>query len=89
MPEGQNLYGSFPFYVEVRPSANGAAHGMLLLNSNAMEVYAFPQALNFRTTGGVLDMYFFMGPAPGDVVSQFQQLVGLPHMPPYWYHSSQ
>jgi hypothetical protein len=31
-----NLYGSHPFYLEMR--SNGAAHGVFLLNSNAMDV---------------------------------------------------
>lgn len=40
--------------------------------------------ITFRPIGGVLDMYFFFGPTPADVVSQYTDLVGRPFMPPYW-----
>jgi alpha-glucosidase (family GH31 glycosyl hydrolase) len=84
MPFGQNIYASHPFYTEVRPASGGLAHGVLLLNSNAMDVFAFPNALNFRTIGGIIDLYFFLGPGPKDVISQYHNFIGLPHMPPYW-----
>jgi alpha-glucosidase (family GH31 glycosyl hydrolase) len=35
-------------------------------------------------SAGVLDFYFFLGPTPLDVISQYQSFIGLPHMPPYW-----
>jgi alpha-glucosidase (family GH31 glycosyl hydrolase) len=35
-------------------------------------------------SAGVLDFYFFLGPTPLDVISQYQNAIGLPHMPPYW-----
>ena len=41
-------------------------------------------ALTFRSIGGVFDIYFFMGPTPADVVSQYSNIVGKPFMPPYW-----
>ena len=28
-------------------------------------------ALAFRTTGGILDLFFFMGPEPKEVISQY------------------
>uniref|UniRef100_A0A183U3Y7 Sucrase-isomaltase n=1 Tax=Toxocara canis TaxID=6265 RepID=A0A183U3Y7_TOXCA len=38
----------------------------------------------YRTIGGMLDMYFFPGPTPEEVVKQYEVLVGRPTMPAYW-----
>lgn len=76
-----NLYGTHPFYLELR---NGAAHGVFLLNSNAMDVELSNLWLQYRITGGVLDFYFFMGTDAESVVQQYQQVIGRPHMPSYW-----
>lgn len=32
-------------------------------------------AITFRTTGGILDFYIFLGPTPADVISQFAHKV--------------
>ncbi|XP_066250642.1 lysosomal alpha-glucosidase-like [Euwallacea similis] len=79
----KNLYGSHPLYLLMENSGN--SHGVFLLNSNAMDILLQPTpALTFRTIGGILDFYFFMGPSPSDVVDQYTELVGRPYMPPYW-----
>lgn len=78
-----NLYGSHPMYMCVENDLK--AHAVLLLNSNAMDIQLQPApAVTFRTTGGVLDFYFFLGPTPEDVVKQYTEAVGRPMMPPYW-----
>jgi alpha-glucosidase/alpha-D-xyloside xylohydrolase len=89
-----DLYGAYPFYMDVREARAGAAaaaaagqqltHGVLLLNSNAMEVSYGAECLTFRVTGGVLDFYFFPGPSPLAVLDQYTQLVGRPAPMPYW-----
>ncbi|KAJ8925244.1 hypothetical protein NQ315_001431 [Exocentrus adspersus] len=79
----KNLYGSHPFYLSVENSSN--SHGVFLLNSNAMDIILQPTpAITFRPVGGILDFYFFMGPTPSDVIGQYTELIGRPHMPPYW-----
>ncbi|CAN7939685.1 unnamed protein product, partial [Ixodes hexagonus] len=79
----RNLYGTHPVYLGVE--GDGKSHGVFLHNSNSMEVVLQPTpAATFRTIGGILDVFVFIGPTPAKVVQQFQNVVGLPAMPPYW-----
>uniref|UniRef100_A0A803U0F6 Maltase n=1 Tax=Anolis carolinensis TaxID=28377 RepID=A0A803U0F6_ANOCA len=78
-----NTYGVQPFYMGLENDGN--AHGVLLLNSNGMEVKLQPTpALTYRTLGGILDFYVVLGPTPEQVVQQYTALIGRPVMPPYW-----
>uniref|UniRef100_A0A8C2FUP8 Lysosomal alpha-glucosidase n=1 Tax=Cyprinus carpio TaxID=7962 RepID=A0A8C2FUP8_CYPCA len=78
-----NLYGSHPFFLV--QEGDGQAHGVFLLNSNAMEVFLQPApALTWVTVGGILDFYIFLGPSPQSVVQQYHEVIGYPMMPPYW-----
>ncbi|XP_040513111.1 maltase-glucoamylase, intestinal isoform X2 [Gallus gallus] len=78
-----NSYGVQPFYMGLEEDGN--AHGVLLLNSNGMDVTFQPTpALTYRTIGGILDFYVVLGPTPEVVVQQYTELVGRPVMPPYW-----
>ncbi|XP_077389106.1 lysosomal alpha-glucosidase [Festucalex cinctus] len=78
-----NLYGSHPFYLV--QEGDGFAHGVFLLNSNAIEVIFQPlPALTWVSTGGILDLYIFMGPDAQTVIHQYLQVIGHPMMPPYW-----
>nr|KAG8538480.1 hypothetical protein GDO81_022580 [Engystomops pustulosus] len=70
-----NLYGSHPFYLALEK--DGSAHGVFLLNSNAMDVLLQPTpALTWRTIGGILDFYLFLGPEPKSVIRQYQEVIG-------------
>ena len=40
--------------------------------------------LIYRTIGGMLDLYFFPGPTPEEVVTQYLALIGTPMLPAYW-----
>lgn len=86
--ESINLYGVHPFYLLMED--DGLAHGSFLLNSNAMDVVLQPApALTWRTIGGIVDLYVFLGPDPGSVVAEYLEVVGRPAMPVYWalgYH---
>eukprot|EP00117_Sycon_ciliatum_P004616 scpid29377/ scgid3594/ Lysosomal alpha-glucosidase; Acid maltase len=78
-----NLYGVQPMYMCVEP--DGRTHGVLFRNSNAMDIILSPTpAITYRTTGGVLDFYIFLGPTADNVVQQYTELVGRPFFPPYW-----
>lgn len=86
---GDNLYGVHPFVLQLEDSHSGSAHGVFVLSSNAMEVVARREALTYRITGGILDIFVFAGPTPQDVIAQYTDIVGRPAMPPYWalgYH---
>lgn len=79
----KNCYGVHPFYMGLEETAD--AHGVLLLNSNAMDVTFQPTpALTYRTIGGILDFYMVLGPTPEMVVQQYTALIGRPVMPAYW-----
>ena len=78
----KNLYGSFPYYLQLH--ADGTSHGAMLLNSNGMDVTLGSSALTFKAIGGVIDLYVFNGPTPDSVVQQYTSVVGKPTMMPYW-----
>ncbi|XP_077017064.1 sucrase-isomaltase, intestinal isoform X1 [Tamandua tetradactyla] len=78
-----NSYGYHPYYMALEDEDN--AHGVLLLNSNAMDVTFQPTpALTYRMIGGILDFYIFFGPTPEVATKQYHEVIGRPVMPPYW-----
>jgi lysosomal alpha-glucosidase len=89
-PNGNaNLYGAHPF-VLLRDAADGAATGLFLRSTAAMDVTLGPaagggtQALTFRVTGGEIDLFVFVGGGPSEVLADYHALVGLPALPPLW-----
>ena len=64
--------------------AGGLTHGVLLMNSNGMDIVITDSKISYRIIGGVLDFYFFLGPTPNAVLEQLTYIVGRPMMAPYW-----
>uniref|UniRef100_A0AC34FVT4 P-type domain-containing protein n=1 Tax=Panagrolaimus sp. ES5 TaxID=591445 RepID=A0AC34FVT4_9BILA len=79
---GKNLYGVHNFYIGFE--ADGKSHGVFFFNSNAQEVTVGGSAITYRSIGGQIEIFFFPGPSPEEVVKQYQQLIGTPVLPPYW-----
>jgi alpha-glucosidase (family GH31 glycosyl hydrolase) len=77
-----NLYGTHPFLMAVNEKT-GRAMGMLILNSNAQE-YSFlpPNALSYRTLGGILDIYIMEESSPEQLIQTYTMLIGVPYFPP-------
>ncbi|RLN63393.1 hypothetical protein BBJ29_001744 [Phytophthora kernoviae] len=86
---GDNLYGVHPFVLQLENGHSGQAHGIFVLSANALEAVVRRDALTFRLTGGIIDVFVFSGPSPQDVIEQYTDVVGRPELPPYWalgYH---
>ncbi|CAG2100956.1 unnamed protein product [Medioppia subpectinata] len=78
-----NLYGVHPFYTGLE--SDGKSHGILFLNSNAMEYTLMPEpALSLKTLGGVLDFFVFVGENPEEVIQLYTSLIGRQFLPPFW-----
>jgi alpha-glucosidase len=78
----QNLYGSHPFYLAM---VRGMAHGVVMMNSNGMDIVIGETSLTYRMIGGIVDVYVLVGGAKPDmVVQQYTELVGRPFLPPVW-----
>jgi len=78
-----NLYGCHPFYTVSED--DGSSHGVFFFNSHSIDVTTLPApGLTYRTIGGGLDFFVFLGPKPESVIDQYTQLIGRPMIPPYW-----
>lgn len=85
VPLKTNLYGTHPVYYEHRESGN--SHGVLLLNSNGMDIKINDddgQYLEYNVIGGVVDLYFMAGPSPFDVAREYSEITQKAAMMPYW-----
>ena len=77
-----NMYSSQPFYMVIDEA--GHAFGSLFYNSNAMSATVNPTSITMRSTGGIIDVWIFIGPLPEDVIHQYHQLINPAVQIPYW-----
>jgi len=78
------IYQSIPFYVGWEA---GRAYGLFYDNSHRSRFdlgHAGQDAAIYEADGGVLDYYFFAGPAMKQVVSRYTELTGRMPLPPLW-----
>eukprot|EP00735_Rhodelphis_limneticus_P006888 TRINITY_DN19356_c0_g1::TRINITY_DN19356_c0_g1_i1::g.7823::m.7823 TRINITY_DN19356_c0_g1::TRINITY_DN19356_c0_g1_i1::g.7823 ORF type:complete len:935 (+),score=274.27,sp/P70699/LYAG_MOUSE/38.43/0.0,Glyco_hydro_31/PF01055.21/6.2e-164,Gal_mutarotas_2/PF13802.1/1.3e-08 TRINITY_DN19356_c0_g1_i1:52-2805(+) len=84
-PDLKPLYGSHPYYLELRDGPDGPkAHGVLLLNSNPMDIELLEDSLTYKVVGGVLDLYLVLGPSVHSATQQYHTLIGKTFLPPAW-----
>ena len=78
------LYKTIPFFIGLRA---GRAYG-LFFDNTWRSVFDFgkesPDYFSFGAEGGELNYYFFSGPTPKKVVSDYTALVGRSPLPPLW-----
>ncbi|MET0591313.1 MAG: TIM-barrel domain-containing protein [Polyangiaceae bacterium] len=86
------IYHSHPFFLSMQKG--GRATGAFLANTyrTGFDVgKTTPDSLAMTATAGDVDLYFFDGVSPSDVVERYTRLVGRPFLPPLWalgYHQS-
>jgi alpha-glucosidase len=86
------IYQSNPFFLSMRKG--GRATGALLANTHRTTFdvgKTTADSLVVSAVAGDVDLYFFDGPSPADVVERYTRLVGRPFLPPLWslgYHQS-
>ncbi|KAK8802033.1 hypothetical protein WA158_006428 [Blastocystis sp. Blastoise] len=87
------LYGSIPLLVGT--GVSGTA-GVLFFNPTDTYVDVYNSVNNSISTqwmseAGIFDLFFFKGPSPSSLLSQYISITGKPQLPPYFslgYHQS-
>ena len=78
------LYKTFPFWIGLR---NGIAYGVFFDNTYRSS-FDFGKESNdyysFGAEGGEMNYYFFAGPEPKTVLSEYTAMIGRTPLPPLW-----
>ena len=83
---------TFMVYIQctmIKDMIQTLTHAVYWRTSAIQEVVVGETSLTWRALSGVIDLYFFSGPDPKDVIQQYVSEIGLPAMQPYWalgYH---
>lgn len=88
---GNSTVSNLSFYEDFTPLNKSYTHGVWWRTLAPQEVVVEEEALTWRALNGVIDLYFFSGPTPKDVIQQYVSEVGKPALQPYWalgYHQS-
>ena len=59
-------------------------HGVYLRNAHGQEVLMRDTNVTWRTIGGSIDLYFFSGATQPEVTKQYQEVIGLPALQPWF-----
>lgn len=81
-PDLHNLYGTQPVYMQL--TEKGRAHMVFLRNGNSMDVVVREDQVQYRTIGGIIDLYVMVGGTPSEALQQYSRVVGKPQVPPRW-----
>ncbi|KAK3987755.1 alpha-glucosidase [Cladorrhinum sp. PSN332] len=80
---GQLTY--VPYATDKSTKYTSYTHGVYQRNAHAQEVVLQPSGITWRSLGGSIDLYFYSGPKPEDIIKSYQNsAVGLPAMQQYW-----
>ena len=85
---GKQVYGVHPFAL-VQTANKGEYIGLYFRNTNAMSpVIRYKDdnsaILSYISVGGQVEIYFFFKGTAKQIISQYQNLVGKPVLPPFW-----
>lgn len=83
----QHLYGTHPFLMA--KTTDNKFIGILFYNSNPQQVSirfssSGKSIINYKTIGGILDIYYIMADTADNVIMKYNNLVGKPVLPPFW-----
>ncbi len=85
-PHTVTMYTSIPFYLGLTLD-NGRAYGVLLDHTGRVDVdmgQSNASVASLTAQGDSLIAYFFFGPTPAKVLSQYTELTGRMPLPPRW-----
>jgi alpha-glucosidase (family GH31 glycosyl hydrolase) len=85
---GKGVYGVHPFIL-VQSQTKGDFFGMFFKNSNAQSPVLKYRSdggstLSYITTGGVIDIYFFVHGSAKEIIQSYHNVIGKPTLPPFW-----
>jgi len=80
-------YGTHPFLMA--KTTSNKFIGLFFYNSNAQEINIKhvsdgKSIITYKTTGGILDVYYFYAGSADEVITNYYNLIGKPSMPPFW-----
>lgn len=85
----KQTYGVHPFIL-VQTAKKGEFFGMWFRNSNAQSPLikydntTGGSTLSYITTGGLIEIYFFIHGSAKEVIKNYHWAIGRPELPPFW-----